>query len=66
MNHDPSPKKILLMNVDVHAILYLALSFQLCGFDATNPHYNKKPSHNVLGQRCHMPASGAHVLGLAC
>ena len=36
MNHHPALGKLLLMFVDAHAILHLALSFQPCGFDAAN------------------------------
>ena len=36
MNHHLALGKTLLMNVGAHAILYLAFSFLLCGFDATN------------------------------
>ena len=38
MNHHPGVGKILWMNMGANVILYLAFSFQLCGFDATNRH----------------------------
>ena len=52
MNHHPALGKILLMNLGAHAILYLAFSFQLCGFDATNTFGTGDPV--CKGSRPHM------------
>ena len=54
MNHHPALGKILLMNVGAHAILYLAFSFPLCGFDATNLFWYRRPSQQRI--------STSHVL----
>ena len=58
MNHHPALGKILLINMGVHAILYLAFSFQLCGFDATNPYWYRRPSQQRI--------STSHVLRRSC
>ena len=54
MNHHPAPGKILLMNVGAHAILCLAFSFLLCGFDATNLYGYRRPGQQRI--------STSHVL----
>ena len=58
MNRPPALGKILLMIVGAHAILYLAFSFQLCGFDAANPYLYRKPSQQRI--------STSHVLRRSC
>ena len=52
MNHHPALGKILLMNLGAHAILYLAFSFQLCGFDATNTFVQETQSAKDLDLTC--------------
>ena len=47
-----------LMIVGAHAILYLAFSFRLCGFDATNPYWYRRPSQQRI--------SSSHVLRHSC
>ena len=58
MNHHPVLGRILLVIVVAHAILYLAFSSQLCGFDTANLYRCRRLFH--------MPPSRTHVLGLAC
>ena len=58
MDHHPTLGRILLMNMGAHAILYLAFSFQLCGFDATNPNWYRRPRQQRI--------STSHVLRRSC
>ena len=58
MDHHPTLGRILLMNMGAHAILYLAFSFQFCGFDATNPYWYRRPRQQRI--------STSHVLRRSC
>ena len=58
MDHPPAPGKIRFVIVGAHAILYLALSFQPCGFDAANPYLYMKTSQQRI--------SSLHVLRHSC
>ena len=42
------------MNMGGHAILYLAFSFQFCGFDATNPYWYRRPRQQRISTS-HVP-----------